>query len=231
MAQQPLSGRFIIGGNLFFRAEIQHRIQHSPIFHDAQRAVAVFDDRMRPARIKACDQPAVFIRPDRNLRLIAVSERLFHPHRAFHDFLDKFRRKSADPDQVIFYLAVFEGKLFFIGYRLKLAAAALARVGADRLHPVGRRLQHLLQTRVGVAFFCLYDARADGIAHYRILYKKRIARAQSPACIRFLPGFLQMPDAFPVRSHIRDLYGVNLIFLYVHYSILVGLKFDSKNLL
>ena len=104
-------------------------------------------------------------------------ERMLHPDRRFHNFLYKIRGKAADPDQVVFDLAVLKGELLFIGNRLQLTASALSGIRADRLHPVGRRFQHFFQTRKGISFFRFYDFCTHRIAQNRVLDKQRITIA------------------------------------------------------
>ena len=138
MAQQSLSCRFIVCWNFLFRTKIQHNIQNDFVFRNAERTIPVFNNRVCPSGIKARNQTTIFVHSDRKLRLVAIMERMLHPDRRFHNFLYKIRGKAADPDQVVFDLAVLKGELLFIGNRLQLTAATLSRIRTDRLHAVGR---------------------------------------------------------------------------------------------
>ena len=177
MAQQSLSCRFIVCWNFLFRTKIQHNIQNDFVFLNAERTVPVFNNRVCPSGIKARNQTTIFVHSDRKLRLVAIMERMLHPDRRFHNFLYKIRGKAADPDQVVFDLAVLKGELLFIGNRLQLTAATLSRIRTDRLHAVGRRFQHFFQTRKGISLFRFYDFCTHRIAQNRVLDKQRITIA------------------------------------------------------
>ena len=85
---------------------------------------------MCPPCIESRDQIIVFIISDRKLRFVPIVPRLFHADDRFHDPVDPFGHKSADADQIVSDLVLFENKLPFIAHCLNLAAAALSVKGA-----------------------------------------------------------------------------------------------------
>ena len=76
-------------------------------------------------------------------------------------------------DQAVHNLFLFEFQLFFIGKGLELASSALPVIPAFGLHTKRRRHHHLLQPRIRIIFFRLYDSGLYDVPYNGILYKQR----------------------------------------------------------
>jgi hypothetical protein len=140
------------------------------------------------------------------LCLIPVVPGVFHSNNRFHAGIDVFRGKSADSDEVVPYFILFKFQLFFIGERLKLAAAALAVEGAGGLNTKRRRHKYLLQLCIGIVFLRFHDLHLYRVADNRIFDKqnKTVGFSYSFA---FDPG-------------VRYLHCENVILFYFHRALL-----------
>ena len=104
-------------------------------------------------------------------------ERMLHPDRRFHNFLYKIRGKAADPDQVVFDLAVAKGELLFTGNRLQLTAATLSRIRTDRLPRSGDGSSTSSRRAKAYPFSVLRLFARTVSPQNRVLDKQRIAIA------------------------------------------------------
>ena len=127
--------------------------------------------------------------------------------------------KSADSDEVVPYFILFKFQLFFIGERLKLAAAALAVEGAGGLNTKRRRHKYLLQLCIGIVFLRFHDLHLYRVADNRIFDKQNKT-----------VGFPIPSPSIPVSV----ISTVRMSFFFISivlYSIRVILMLDSNNLL
>ena len=158
---------------------------------------------MRPSRIKTRDDLSFPGITKGILRLIPVAPRMLHPDHRLHDPSDLFRRKPADPYQVILHFRLLKGKLLLIRKCLDLTPSALSRKSTGRLYPVGRRLKYLFQSGISIVFLYFSQPYLCRISRQGVLDKKGKA--------------LYFSDAFPLCSDIFYRYRVNLIFLKCHF--------------
>ena len=80
------------------------------------------------------------------------------------DRLERRLGDAAEPLQRVAHLRLLRLDLRLVGEILEAAAAAGGEVGARRLDPVRRRLEHVDGERLGVAALHLRHARADAVA-------------------------------------------------------------------
>ena len=202
MPHQPGSGCLIICADPILPHIIQHSFHDGLIFHRPQQAIGIGDDAVGPPCVEPCHHIPLPVPAHGILGLVPVAEGLLHPHDGLHPPVDLLRRKAPDADQAVSYLVLLIVQLLLIGEGLELASAALSVAVAFRLHAKRRRLHDLLQPRIGIILFALYDPRLHPVAHHGILDEQRKA--------------VHLPYAEAIASHVLNRHHSEFVFLKFH---------------
>ena len=170
MTDESFSCRFVVGRDIMSLHPAQDGLQNLLVFGASDAAVRHGNHGVGMACIEA-GQGTVFTLLYGNLFLISVVPGFVHADNGAHDCVNFFRRKAADPDQVLPDFFLFEGQLFYVVQSLDLAAAAGSGNGTAWFHTGGRRLQDAVQMAVGIAGSHLGDRHFYRIAGYRVFDK------------------------------------------------------------
>ena len=200
MTDQPRPCPFIVGRNVMLFHEFQDTLQYLLINRNSQCTVCIRDNVMCSPCIEAGNRMPFFIRAEGELSFIAVAERFLHSDSRFRNAVKQFRREAADALQTVPHFLFLKCQLPAIGHFLDLAAAALTRESASRLHTVWRRLQHTHQPCISVVFLCFYNLHFSSVADHGVFYKERVA--------------VDLSDSFAAHADIRNLDNCHIILLH-----------------
>ena len=140
MTHQSFTGDFIIGGYFIFMHIGEYGFEDLLIFGSTESAVCIGNDGMGASGIETGDDITVSISSYGVLRFITIVEGFLHAYNRLHAFINVFRIKPTNPDQMIADLLFLEMQLLGVGECLQLTAAALSVVCTFRLHTKRRRL-------------------------------------------------------------------------------------------
>ena len=148
--------------------------------------------------VKAGDDIAVLVPPDRVLRLVAVMQRRFRARDA-----EQLRAVLlSDAGERVAHLFLLRAQFFLVGDVLIAAAAALVRRRAGGRDARRGRHDQLFQPPERDVLRHLHDAHVALVADRRARHEHRAA--------------LDLGEARAVRRVVRDLAAVNLVFLQIH---------------